>query len=133
MAEDKLSKLYELYKRVYGNENIVDREISRLMKEGLSREEAVNKLYERDIEAPSTIQPQYNRYDGKFWGIYYLPISSFVEELPKLGETLDYIEENHGEVVAVIPNIGITPTSIILGTSFQGVKGFSIVYRKRKP
>ncbi|MEM3711916.1 MAG: hypothetical protein QXR97_00015 [Thermoproteota archaeon] len=134
MVEAKLSKLYELYARIYGNKNIVDREISKLIKEGLSREEAINKLYERDIgEKEPTTKPRNNRYDGKFWGIYYLPINSFEEEMPKLGETLDYIEENHGEVVAVIPNIGITPTSLILGTSFQGVKGFSIVYRKRKP
>jgi hypothetical protein len=134
MTEDKLSKLYELYTRAYGNRNMVDREISKLMKEGLSREEAINKLYERDVgrKVSQAIQPQY-KYDGKFWGIFYLPISSFEDELPRLGETLDYIEENQGEVVTVIPNMGITPTSLVLGTSFQGVKGFGIVYRKWKP
>ncbi len=89
-------------------------------------------MSDKGEKAPPAIQPQY-KYDGEFWGIYYLPISSFEEELPKLGETLDYMEENHGEVITVIPNMGITPTSILLGTSFQGVKRFSIVYRKRKP
>jgi len=49
MAEDKLSKLYELYARTYGNRNIVDREIDKLMKNGLSREEAINKLYEKEM------------------------------------------------------------------------------------
>ena len=133
MAEDKLSKLYELYARTYGNRNIVDREIDKLMKNGLSREEAINKLYERDVgKEENQPQPQH-KYDGEFWGIFYLPINDFENDLPKLGKTLDYIEENQGEVVAVIPNIGLTPTSLVLGTSFQGVKGFGIVYRKRKP
>lgn len=59
-----------------------------------------------------------------------LPINNFVEELPKLGELLDFIEKNYGKVIAVIPNIGLTRTSILLGTSFQGVKGFAVIYRK---
>ena len=139
IAEDKLSKLYELYARTYGNRNIVDREIDKLMKNGLSREEAINKLYEKDVGKEIDIskeenQPQLqHKYDGEFWGIFYLPINDFENDLPKLGKALDYIEENQGEVVAVIPNIGLTPTSLVLGTSFQGVKGFGIVYRKRKP
>ena len=133
MAEDKLSKLYELYACTYGNRNIVDREIDKLMKNGLSREEAINKLYEKEVgKEENQPQPQH-KYDGEFWGIFYLPINDFENDLPKLGKTLDYIEENQGEVVAVIPNIGLTPTSLVLGTSFQGVKGFGIVYRKRKP
>jgi len=70
------------------------------------------------------------KYDGKLWGICYLSIDDFENELSKLGEILDYIEENYGKIVAIIPNIGLTSTSIILGTSFQGVKGFAIVYSK---
>jgi len=36
-----------------------------------------------------------------------------------------------GEVVAVVPNIGLTKTSLVFGTSFQGIKGFAIMVRKR--
>lgn len=72
------------------------------------------------------------KYDGEFYGVYYLPVSDFEPELTKLGEFLDYVEKNLGEVVAIIPNIGLTPTSAFLGFSFQGVKGFAIIYRKRR-
>ncbi|MEM4489495.1 MAG: hypothetical protein QXK88_12015 [Desulfurococcaceae archaeon] len=75
---------------------------------------------------------KYVKYDGEFYGIYYLPIDNFTEELPRLGELLDYVEKNLGEVVATIPNIGLTSTSVILGTSFQGVKGVAIIYRKKR-
>ncbi len=63
-----------------------------MMEEGLSRKEAIDKLYEKVIggKTPPAIQSQYEKYDGKLWGIYYLPISSFEDELPKLGETLDH-------------------------------------------
>jgi hypothetical protein len=50
-----------------------------------------------------------------------------------LGKALDHIQQNHGEVTAVIPNIGLTRASLLFGTSFQGVKGFAIVYKKHKP
>ncbi|MEM2719142.1 MAG: hypothetical protein QXK73_06685 [Candidatus Bathyarchaeia archaeon] len=139
MAEDKLSELYELYMRIYGSRNLVNEEINRLEKEGLSREEAINRLYQRDIgerilkpykQAP---RPRWQiKYDGETWGILYLPIDNFENELSNLGELLDYVERNCGEVVAIVPNIGITSTSLILGTSFQGVKGFGIIYRKRR-
>jgi len=72
------------------------------------------------------------KYDGEFYGIYYLSIDNFTEELPRLGELLDYVEKNLGEVVAIVPNIGLTSTSVILGTSFQGVKGVAIIYRKKR-
>ncbi|MCC6003777.1 MAG: hypothetical protein LM590_05490, partial [Thermofilum sp.] len=67
------------------------------------------------------------------WGVFYLPIDDFEAELPELGKALDHIQQNHGEVAAVIPNIGLTKASLLLGTSFQGVKGFAIIYKKHKP
>jgi hypothetical protein len=72
-------------------------------------------------------------YDGDAWGIFYLPIDDFEADLPELGKALDHIQQNHGEVTAVIPNIGLTKASLLLGTSFQGVKGFAIIYKKHKP
>jgi len=72
-------------------------------------------------------------YCGDLWGIFYLPIDDFEADLPELGKALDHIQQNHGEVTAVIPNIGLTKASLLLGTSFQGVKGFAIVFKKRKP
>jgi hypothetical protein len=87
-----------------------------------------------ESHAPGKDPPQIQHaYDGESWGIFYLPIDDFEAELPELGEALDHIQEKHGEVTAVIPNIGLTKTSLLLGTSFQGVKGFAIVYKKRKP
>jgi len=61
-------------------------------------------------------------YDSNSWCIYYLKIDNFVQDLSKLGEVLEKLSEN-GKVVTIIPNIGLTKTSIFLGTSYQGVKG----------
>lgn len=83
-------------------------------------------------ETATAAYSQYKVYDGEHGGIYYLPINSFKDELPELGKLLDYIHENEGEVVAVIPNIGLTSASILLGPSFQGVKGFAVVYKKSR-
>jgi hypothetical protein len=69
-------------------------------------------------------------YNGDQWGIFYLPIDDFEQQLPELGKALDHIQQNHGVVTAVIPNIGLTKASLLLGTSFQGVKGFAIIYKK---
>jgi hypothetical protein len=72
-------------------------------------------------------------YDDVSWGIFYLPIDDFEADLPELGKALDHIQQNHGEATAVVPNIGLTRASLLLGTSFQGVKGFAIIYKKHKP
>jgi len=88
----------------------------------------------RDPEKIGEDQPYMKHvYDGDSWGIFYLPIDDFEADLPKLGKALDHIQKNHGEVTAVIPNIGLTKASLLLGTSFQGVKGFAIIYKKTKP
>ncbi len=44
-------------------------------------------------------------------------IDNFVQDFPKLGEVLEKLSEN-GKVVTIIPNIGLTKTSIFLGTGF---------------
>jgi hypothetical protein len=88
----------------------------------------------RDPDKVGKEQPYMKHvYDGVSWGIFYLPIDDFEPELPELGKALDHIQQNHGEVTAVIPNIGLTKASLLLGTSFQGVKGFAIIYQKHKP
>jgi hypothetical protein len=88
----------------------------------------------RDPEKIGEDQPYMKHvYDGDQWGIFYLPIDDFEAELPELGKALDHIQQNHGEATAVIPNIGLTKASLLLGTSFQGVKGFAIIYKKHKP
>ena len=71
-------------------------------------------------------------YDGDAWGIFYLPIDDFEPDLPQLGKALDHIQQNHSEATAIIPNIGLTKESLLLGTSFQGVKGIAIIYKKHK-
>jgi len=70
-------------------------------------------------------------FDGSNWCIYYLKIDNFVPDLHGLGEVLEKLS-NVGKVVAIIPNIGLTKTSIFFGTSFQGVKGLAIVLEKKK-
>jgi len=128
---EKYNELLDLYSKIWGNGRLIlERKIEELVKNGLTREEAIDKLYQEEVEISKSIKMKM-KYDGKKWGIIYLPISDFEEELPSLGKILDYVEERYGDVVAVIPNVGLTPTSLLLGTSFQGVKGFGIVYRKR--
>jgi len=69
---------------------------------------------------------------GESYGVVYLPINDFVKDLNVLVNALDYVEKSFGEVTAVIPNVGLTLTSMLLGPSFQGVKGFAIVFKRRK-
>lgn len=69
------------------------------------------------------------KHSGKHWKIYYYPIGSFEDDLPMFGKFLEEVKERGEEVSAIIPNTGIVPTSIVLGTSFQGVKGFAVITR----
>ncbi|MEM3647783.1 MAG: hypothetical protein QW506_01300 [Thermoproteota archaeon] len=69
------------------------------------------------------------KHSGKHWRIYYYPIGSFEDDLPMFGKFLEEVKERGEEVSAIIPNTGIVPTSIVLGTSFQGVKGFAVITR----
>ncbi|MCD6278284.1 MAG: hypothetical protein J7J11_01230 [Desulfurococcales archaeon] len=68
-------------------------------------------------------------FDGAKWRIYYVSIDSFVDDLPELGKVLEEVS-SYGRVVAVVPNIGLTKTSVVFGTSFQGVKGLALVVEK---
>jgi len=70
-------------------------------------------------------------YDGVKWRIYYVSIDSFIEDLPELGKVLEEVS-SYGKITALIPNIGLTKTSIVFGTSFQGVKGVAIVVKKNE-
>jgi predicted AlkP superfamily phosphohydrolase/phosphomutase len=72
---------------------------------------------------------------GESYGVIYLPINDFVKDLNVLVNALDYVEKSFGEVTAVIPNIGLTSTSMLLGPAFpvfQGVKGLAIIFKRRK-
>jgi len=71
-------------------------------------------------------------YCGEFVCAAYYELDPFDEKIVELGVLLDEIERSYGRILAVIPNIGLTSTSILFGTSFQGVKGVAIVFRKKK-
>lgn len=68
-------------------------------------------------------------YDGVKWIIYYVGIDDFINDLQGIGEFLDKVS-SEGKVVAIVPNVGLTKTSIFLGTSFQGIKGLAIIIEK---
>ena len=70
-------------------------------------------------------------FDGANWRIYYVSINSFVDDLPELGRVLEEVS-SFGRVVTVVPNIGLTKTSLVFGTSFQGVKGVAIIIEKSR-
>ena len=138
---DLYEELLKEYTREYGEyaKERLDNEIKQIMHElWIKREEAIEELYrrrKREVKKENVISFEdieaYIKHKGVY-GIVYLPIDNFEKELYKLGKLLDFIEKNLGEIICVLPNIGITPTSLILGTSFQGVKGFAIVYKKRR-
>ena len=70
-------------------------------------------------------------YSGSRFTIVYLPLDPFYDRLPLLGELLDAVEDKVGEVVDVVPNVGVVTASLLLGTSFQGVKGVAVIARNR--
>ncbi len=71
------------------------------------------------------------KHDGENFSIYYFAISSFEDDLPSFGRFLEEMQEKE-EVVAIVPNVGLVDVSWLLGTSFQGVKGFAVIARKLK-
>ena len=72
----------------------------------------------------------HKKFEGKKWVIYYVSINNFADDLAKLGEVLDELSRD-GRIVSIIPNIGLTKTSILFGTSFQCVKGLAIIVEKQ--
>lgn len=117
-------------------------DIAKLVERGLTREEAIKKLFEERIgdyralaerrAAPPVLESVKLVYRGERVGIVYVETDPFYDSLPKLGKVLDEVEERFGEVVAVIPNIGFVTASVFLGASFQGVKGVAVVFRLRR-
>ena len=69
-------------------------------------------------------------FGGSRITIYYVGIDDFVGDLEDLGRFLEEVSSK-GRIVSIIPNIGLTKTSLLLGTSFQGVKGFAVIVEKK--
>jgi hypothetical protein len=69
-------------------------------------------------------------HDGEVFKIYYYGVDSFEEDLPSFGAFLESLEKAGEKVIDVIPNTGFVNASILLGSSFQGVKGFAVLVKK---
>lgn len=104
----------------------------------VSWEDAVLYLAEKKGEEKKAKEPKkpvleyegaFLEYEGEHFKIYYYRISSFVDELSTFGKFLEGLEENGEEILAIVPNIGAVPASIVLD-GFQGVKGFAVIARK---
>jgi len=89
-----------------------------------SRSEIVDVMAERFVLSRSEM-----KHDALGWRVYYLPIDEFEQDLVLLGRLLAVLTDRGEQVVSVVPNMGLVPASVILGTEFQGVKGFGIVTR----
>ncbi len=70
------------------------------------------------------------KHDGPNIRIYYYPVESFEEDLAGFGDYLESLESAGEAVVSVVTNTGFVGSSFLLGSSFQGVKGFAVVTRK---
>jgi len=121
---------------------------SRLLEElGMDEYKNVFERTNAELEASKGIQPSREEvvlamaekfarthvrmvHDGKHWRTYYYPIESFEEDLLIFSRFLEALEENDEKVSVIIPNMGLVPTSIVLGTSFQGVKGFAVIIKR---
>ncbi len=71
------------------------------------------------------------KHDGQSLRICYYPIESFEEDLPSFGDYLESLEAVGEEVISAVTNTGLVGSSFLLGSSFQGVKGFAVVTRRR--
>ena len=69
-------------------------------------------------------------HDGDSWKVYYFPIPQFEGDLPKFGRFLETIKEKGEEATIIVPNVGWVMTSLIMGSGFQGIKGFAIIIKK---
>ncbi|MGQ9597606.1 MAG: hypothetical protein ACUVQY_07175 [Thermoproteota archaeon] len=97
----------------------------------VSWEDGVLCLAEKKGEEKKAKEPKkpFLKYEGEHFKIYYYRISSFEDEPSTFGKFLEGLEENGEEILAIVPNM-VVPTSIVLGTGFQGVKGFAVIARK---
>lgn len=142
----------ELYKALlkYYESNVIfgdprrrlEKDVAKLVASGLSRDEAIKRLFEEKIGDYRVLEekkptPEHFLegaelvYKGEKYGILYVDTDPFYDNLPRLGKLLDSVEKLYGEVVSVIPNVGFVTASVILGTSFQGVKGVAVIFRVR--
>jgi len=71
------------------------------------------------------------KHDGPHIKVYYLPVESFEDDLPDLGRHLEHLTSAGEEIISVITNTGWVNSSFLLGSSFQGVKGFAVVTHKK--
>ncbi len=70
------------------------------------------------------------KYDGAHLRVHYFKVESFEEDLPSFGAELESLETSGEEIVSIATNTGLVGSSFLLGSSFQGVKGFAVVTRK---
>jgi hypothetical protein len=68
--------------------------------------------------------------DGEYYCVHYYPVENFVKDLSNFGFQLDLLAKKGLEVISVIPNTGLVKASILIGTDFQGVKGFAVISKK---
>jgi len=139
MKTEMFNELLDAYIKLYGRRGRkkLEEDIRKIMEDrSLSKDKALGVLYQevrgilRGLVLVNSERVKV-KYEGKHYGVLYWPIEDFETDLRELGAVLDYVEERMGKVIAIIPNIGLTKTSLILGTSFQGVKGFAIIYERQ--
>ncbi len=70
------------------------------------------------------------KHDGPHIRVYYLPVDSFEEDLAAFGDHLGALTAAGEEIISVVANTGWVSSSFLLGSSFQGVKGFAVVTRR---
>ncbi|MHA1916745.1 MAG: hypothetical protein ACTSUV_00310 [Candidatus Ranarchaeia archaeon] len=68
-------------------------------------------------------------FDGKFYRIYYLGISSYQNSFQKIGSFLESLKKKRETIVSVIPNVGTTPAAYFMSSA--GVNGITVVTRKK--
>ncbi len=70
-------------------------------------------------------------YEGKAWKAYYFNILNLERDLKEMVRFLDSMDKAKEEVTAIIPDIGLVQAQILMGSDFTGVKGCSIITKKR--
>jgi hypothetical protein len=69
-------------------------------------------------------------YESKSWKIYYFQINDFETELKDFLIFLESIDKSREEVVSITTNVGWVKTSLLMGSSFTGVKGYAVMVMK---
>ena len=71
------------------------------------------------------------KHEGEAFKIYYYQVDSFEDDLSTFGEFIESLEKKWEGIVSIFTNTGLVGSSFLLGSSFQGVKGLSVVTRKK--